>query len=127
MTATWSEERGFTLNSSFSLSFPFGISVDVSPGINWHKIGEIFTSMTAGLIPQNAIPPEGYTWIPETIAIVSNRAEANPTYGENYQVFSHVQYYYNHSNGRTYEENIYDVRRDGSQSVTYTWSRMAQE
>jgi RHS repeat-associated protein len=131
LTASWTEERDFTLlgNPNFSVSFPWGISVSVSPGFNWKKIGAITTTVTAGTQPTAAesLLPAGWEWVPETITFVSSSEDPSPTYGAEYWAEVGQMVIYDISGFPAGFGPIFEKHRDATLNGIYRWKRQARE
>ncbi|MDD5263167.1 MAG: hypothetical protein PHD76_15090 [Methylacidiphilales bacterium] len=127
----WTEMKCFSLGwGGFSLSFPFGVSASISPGIGWEKIGSVTSDQVDGCYAQKATAPSGWHWMPGDENIIDGKTytkDSGPSYSKSYVV------------GESYtEQPSYDgtirlvpvnphTYRDGSFSITYNWERQAEE
>ena len=113
MEASWKEVEHFDPlgNPSFSINFPWSVSITISPGFYWEKEGYISVSQISEAQPTETTPPEGWQWVPETITITGWQSESNPRY----LTFSDFP----EQNGETW--------RWGYLQTTYEWKRQAEE
>jgi RHS repeat-associated protein len=103
---TWIEERHFTLggNPSISISFPWSVGVEVTPGTDWRKTGSIGGQKSAGTQPSEEQAPDGWHWLADTITIILTIEDS----GASYSAFGPDQ-------------------RSGEFNVKYEWKRQAEK
>lgn len=121
LTHTWTEQEDFSLNTSFSVSFPWGASVTVTPGSSWGVVGSIY-STPGGTQPGEASPPQGWSWVDESVVDDGSFQDGSPSYSAEYQYQISPT-----GSGQGGSQPTYRTRRDGTLSGTYNWRRQAVE